>query len=211
MFSQCATISESLPAKTTSIRSKKYFNKFTVANTIKCHSPLACMNTYMDLLGTSGSKRFSALAAWKLIGFCVRVTMIHQTSAIRKLIIAHFTDNALIAMRDHVSLQSCLVVESLAAFGARMGFSTRMLPRVLYQRSLVSALFAAKLAGTFVEFLKHKILFRKIDFLEICKTYARMHCAQVQFNLSIVQERLSTELTLERLEASVFLGMSQQI
>lgn len=97
----------------------------------------------VNLLRTSRSKRFSAFMAWKLISFCVRVTMIHQLSTIGKLFLTNFTNHALVLVRCHVTLQSCLVVESLAAFRARMILLSWMFPRMLYEWALITTLLSA--------------------------------------------------------------------
>jgi len=55
-------------------------------------------------------------------------------------------------MRGHVPLQARLVVEVLAAFGARMALLARMVPGVLNQSLAIAALLAAQHTGVGLQF-----------------------------------------------------------
>lgn len=66
--------------------------------------------------------------------------MVHQAATIGEIFTANVARNRFVAMRLHVTLEPCFVVEILAAFSATVLLFSGMVPCVLDQRTGVLAM-----------------------------------------------------------------------
>lgn len=146
----------------------------------------------MNLLGASRSKSLSTLVTRELIRFRMRMPMVHELSTVGELFVTNLALDTLVPMRWDVTFQAGLVVEGFRALWAWMVLFSWMFPRVFDERSLIATLFATQPTwwlGQLVLVVIH----------------------EMDFDVVFLVKHFTAQLTLEMLESSMSLCMSQKI